>query len=421
MKRVLVLVLMVFAVFGLASCGEKDTLRTVSMFGGEDPNAAVYESLIKEFKEETGWKVKDRSESSSEEWKASVIADFKAGREPDVIQYFTGETAKPFTSTDKVVSIVDIRKEYPNFAKNITPSVLDTYAVPTTGFVEGLFVNTTFFTTTELQNYLNKASWTWTEFKALLAALAAEHADLAGFKPVAFSVDEPHYWIEHMLLATHGENFAYNMPKASDVTQTHTWVKALAKLNELKPYLSLEADASMMKSRFHEEGLAAIYLDGSWYAGNIAATTTGTHAPKPTNVKVFPFPSIPTSEGGTGKVYLQSGYTSGFYITKKAWDDLEKREKAVRFIEIMTSTAALTKYAQVAGIPADDSVVLADQTNLSKEMFALPSKTEANALPLSDAGKAGSFAQLVSKAQSYVDADLAIIVDAVKAYLNAQD
>ena len=65
MKRVLVLVLMVFAVFGLASCGEKDTLRTVSMLGGEDPNAAVYESLIKEFKEETGWKVKDRSESSS--------------------------------------------------------------------------------------------------------------------------------------------------------------------------------------------------------------------------------------------------------------------------------------------------------------------------------------------------------------------
>lgn len=63
------------------------TIKTVSMFGGTDPNAVVYEAIIEEFMKEYDYiTVEDNSQSSDEDWKASVAADFAVGNEPDVIK-----------------------------------------------------------------------------------------------------------------------------------------------------------------------------------------------------------------------------------------------------------------------------------------------------------------------------------------------
>lgn len=417
MKRIGILFLFVLSVIILIGCDNTPKeLKTVSMFGGTDPNAQVYQNLIKEFEEESGWTVKDSSASSSEEWKSNVISLFNSGDEPDVLHFFNGATAKPITSTNKVVSIEDIRKVKPEYASNITESVLDPYCVQTTGFVEGIFVNKIFFKTTELQNYLKKDSWTWDEFLDICAKLVAANTDVAGFKPIAYSSSEPHYWIEHVLLGSLGPQFAYNMPKENDINENHAWVKALSLLNELEPYMSQEETADTMKANFYANGKSAMYLDGSWFAGNIKTDT----AANLENVVMYPFPSIPTSKGGTGKVYLQSGFTSGFYISKKAWDNKEKRAQCIAFIEKMTSTESLAKFAANGGIPADNNVVIEGQTKLQQQLNTLPSRSEANALPLSDAGKAGSFATLVSSADSFINKNVTDIVKAVKDYLKLQ-
>lgn len=64
--------------------GNPVTLRTVSMFGGTDPNKETYEAINKEFMEQYDYiTIEDNSQTSDEEWKAAVNADFSVGNEPE--------------------------------------------------------------------------------------------------------------------------------------------------------------------------------------------------------------------------------------------------------------------------------------------------------------------------------------------------
>jgi len=78
------------------------------------------------------------------------------------------------------VSIEEIRTKYPNYAENINPAILDDYAVPTTGFVEGIFTNTAHFKSEEAKAYLAKDAWTWAEFIELLEILMEDNEDVDG-------------------------------------------------------------------------------------------------------------------------------------------------------------------------------------------------------------------------------------------------
>ena len=66
-----------------------------------------------------------------------------------------------------------------------------------------------------------------------------------------------------------------------------------------------------------------------------------------------------------------SGLSSGYYITKKAWDDPEKRDAAVQFVEYMTSDEMVTEFAQTSttalknGSQVDESTL----SSLGKDGF----------------------------------------------------
>ena len=80
------------------------TLKTVSMFGGTDPNKETYDAINQEVMDQYDYiTIEDNSQTSDEEWKAQVNADFSVGNEPDVIQFFTDATADSIIATDKLV------------------------------------------------------------------------------------------------------------------------------------------------------------------------------------------------------------------------------------------------------------------------------------------------------------------------------
>ena len=74
-------------------------------------------------------------------------------------------------------------------------------------------------------------------------------------------------------------------------------------------------------------------LDGSWYAGNIEDTD---------NTVVIAFPGVPDQKAEAGS--LVGGISSGFYITKKAWEDPDKRDAAVKFVMAHTCQAGVQRY-----------------------------------------------------------------------------
>jgi raffinose/stachyose/melibiose transport system substrate-binding protein len=170
-------------------------ITVVTSYGGDDGNRQNYENAIAGYEEATGNKVQDASATSNEEWKAKVMADFETGTEPDVLFYFLGSDANPIIEADKVVSLDEIRAEYPDYASNmkeemLVPSAVDgtVYGVPSTGYWESLFVNTKVLEAAGVA--VPGADYTWDQFLT-----DCQKIKDAGFTPVAVSLQEvPHYW-----------------------------------------------------------------------------------------------------------------------------------------------------------------------------------------------------------------------------------
>lgn len=421
MKKIFLSLLSLFLIVVLAACGnsnEVTELRTVSMFGGTDPNATVYQEIIQNFEADTGVTIRDTSATANEIWKTSVVSSFYSGTEPDVLFFFTGATAAPFVDNDMVVSIEEIRAEYPEYAANISDSVLDPYAIPIKGFVEGVFVNTDLFTG-ELASYLDKEVWSWQDFHDIADELISR--DII---PFAFGAEDvPHYWIEHLVLGFNGPDAFFNIPEPgsfagnSATAEGEKWVESLNMLNQLADegwFGDTRGNQNNeIANQLFKTGQAAMILDGSWFAGGIAGTSVD-----PDNTIMVPFPAIPESEGGLNQYYMQSGFTSGFYITRQAWEDEAKRDLAVDFINAMTNTEAIEAYAGLGGIPSDPSAVIENLNGISISMNTMPARTAAATLPLSDAATAGSFTELVKKSAAYLDGSLDEIIEALESFAN---
>ena len=62
---------------------------------------------------------------------------------------------------------------------------------------------------------------------------------------------------------------------------------------------------------------------------------------------VIPFPGVPDQKAEPGTMI--GGITSGFYITRRAWNDLQKREAAVKYVMAHTCREAVQRYYEVGG------------------------------------------------------------------------
>lgn len=336
---------------------QKVTLNTVSMFGGTDPNAATYQEINKEFMAANkNITIEDNSQSSDEEWKAKVATDFASGNEPDVIQFFTDATANAVVQTDKLMSIADIQKEYPDYAKDTIPDVLKMTAntdgveraVPTTGYWEGLFCNKDLFDQYDVEIP--------TDWASLVKAIETFKAN--DIIPFAVSLNNvPHYFVEYLMLYTAGEEGYKSVPDKAPAE----WVKGLETLKTLRDMGAFPEDTDTVDEAYviqlFNDKKAAMILDGSWRTGGITDQD---------NTVVTAFPGVENQKAEKGA--MVGGISSGFYITKKAWEDTAKREAAVKFVTAHTDKAGVTKYFVAGGSVGQAAVEVdsVDQSKLSK-------------------------------------------------------
>ena len=309
------------------------TLTTVSMYGGTDPNAGNYQTICEQFMQDNpNITIEDSSQTADQDWKTKVAADFAVGNEPDVIQYFTDANASDVLAADKFVSIDEIKAEFPDYAKDTLPTALTAAAnpdgvqraVPTTGYWEGLFCNKDLF---DKYNLELPTDWD----KMLTAINTFKENDIV---PIAVSLNNvPHYWIEFLMLSAAGPEGYTTVPS----TTPEDWAKGLAMFKTLRDLGAFPVDTDTIDNDFAGELFknkqAAMQLDGSWYAGGV---------PDQDNTVVVSFPVIPEGKAQAGN--LVGGISSGFYITKKAWEDPDKREAAVKFVEAHTNAASVQIY-----------------------------------------------------------------------------
>ncbi|MDE7330780.1 MAG: extracellular solute-binding protein [Lachnospiraceae bacterium] len=385
-RRVLSLILASAMVLSLAACGSKDTgsasepaaktesadsgasgeeakaeesakqveLNVTTTFAGEDTNAQNFKNAVDAWCEKTGNTVADASATSDETFKTRVITDFETGSEPDVLFFFNGADANSFIEAGKVVSIDDIRAEYPDYAGNmnddlITASLVDgkKYAVPVNGFWEAMFVNTEVLEAAGVA--VPGANYTWDQFKE-----DCQKIKDAGYAPIACALGNiPHYWWEFAIFNHTSPSTHLNIPESVDSDQGAAWVAGMEDIKELYeagffPENTLSATDDETFAMF-TEGKAAFLIDGSWKVGGIVnacqsdpedASTLDTE--KLANFDVTYIPG----QGDRKATDLIGGLSMGYYITAKAWEDPDKRAAAVDFVTYMTSDEIVPVFAQ---------------------------------------------------------------------------
>ena len=318
------LTLLLALLLPLSALAEELTLYTVSSFAGADASAAAYVELLKAFEEATGHVVADNSASSDETWKTRVLYDFAAGNEPDILFFFAASAdSAPILS--RVVPIDEINAAYPELHLVENPSIAEpdgrVYAIPVRPFWEGLFVNTDLFA-----QYDVALPDTWEKLEAAITRF-----NEVGVVPIAVSLsDIPHYLVEmSILVCSTPEEYAARPISLAEVPAS--WYEGMALIRHLYEIGAFADNASAtteeMSSQLFRTKKAAMQIDGSWFAGSIPQESMD-------STIVMPMPAY--AQGADPKAFV-GGTSMGFYLTRKAWEDPQRRDAAVQLLAWLTS------------------------------------------------------------------------------------
>ena len=378
MRKALALVLCGAMAVSMVGCGSSSSgtktsdetskksvkLSVTTTYAGEDTNAQNYKDAVAAWESKTGNKVDDSSATSDETFKSRITTDFETGSEPDVLFFFNGVDSNQFVEQGKVVSVDEIRKEYPDYASNMKDDMLGAspvdgknYSIPVNGFWEGMFVN---------KEVLKKAGvdvptkdTTWDEFLQM-----CEKIKKAGYTPIAASLLEiPHYWFEYSIYNFDSPTTHNTVPAKVDDAAGKAWVSGLEDIKTLyeKGYFPANTLTAKDDETFQlfTNDKAAFLCDGSWKVGGIESAVKD-----PENYTVTYVPG----KGDRKSTDIIGGISMGYYITKKAWDDPEKRAAAVDFVEYMTSDEMVSKFAGTGVTALKNGTTPADSmTALSKD------------------------------------------------------
>lgn len=329
-------------------------LEIVTTIVGNDGNSKNYIKHCKLWEKMTKNKVFDKSASADESFKTRVLDDFASGSEPDVLFFFNGADADRFIEAGKVVSLEEIREVYPSYASNldldrIKKSKLDgkIYAIPVNGYWEAMYVNLDVLKASGVT--LPQEGYTWDVFLE-----DCEKIKDAGYVPIAAALGSiPHYWWEYAIFNHTGSAEHLNIPTSIEDENAKAWVAGMedVKLLYEKGYFPRNTNTTTDEVTFDMflNNEAAFVIDGSWKLGAIVQNCqTGmghTAVVDENKLKRFTVTFAP----GTDKRKpneLIGGTSMGYYITRKAWEDPEKRAAAVSFVSYMTSDQVVPEFAQ---------------------------------------------------------------------------
>lgn len=339
---------------------EGTELNVTTTFSGEESNVQLYQDKVQEWMDANGCVVNDSSATSDETFKSRVISDFETGAEPDVLFFFNGNDSNPFVEAGKVVSIDEIRTVYPDYADNMKDSMLEAtaspadgiaYSVPFYGYWEGMFVNKAVCEAAGVE--IPGADTTWEEFMDICQKIKD-----AGYTPIATSLaKEPHYWFEFAIYNHTSPTTHTTVPASIDDETAQAWIAGLNDIKNLfeKGYLSENTNTAEASEVFQNfiDGKSAFYVDGSWKCGGIADSTD--------DIDNFTVTYVPGANNRKATDII-GGLSSGWYISRKAWDDEGKRAAAVSFISSMITDENVSAFAGVAATALKNGATVDEST-----------------------------------------------------------
>lgn len=319
---------------------EEVELRIMTMFGGTDPSTGAFEQQLADFQAANPnvTIVNESMTSVGDEFRTAVKTDFSTGNEPDVVFFYNGADVQGIIDAGGVVPYEEVWETYPEVGSAITDAVKGSmreedgkiYCLPMTGFYEGLFVNKAIF-----EEYGLELPTTWDNLVTAIETL--KDTDIV---PFAGPLAQSHYMIEHFILSE--SNMDEYKSDLSEVPQS--WVDGLNNIKDFYEMGAFSADAISMEieasQNLFRAGNAAMILEGSWFIG-------GCDEELQANMTVVPMPTAPG--GDKDPTSIVAGYSSGYYISRKAYDDAAKQQAVVDLVSYLTSADSIKAIAEANG------------------------------------------------------------------------
>ena len=211
------------------------------------------------------------------------------------------------------------------------------YSVPFYGYWEGMFVNKEVCEAAGVE--IPGADTSWEEFLEICQTIKD-----AGYTPIAVSLaKEPHYWFEFAIYNHTSPSTHTAVPASLDDATGQAWIAGLTDIKDLyeKGFLSENTNTAEASEVFQSfiDGKSAFYVDGSWKCGGIADSTD--------QIENFTVTYVPGANDRKSTDII-GGLSSGWYISRKAWEDEAKRAAAVSFITDITTDESVSEFAGVA-------------------------------------------------------------------------
>nr|WP_232243275.1 extracellular solute-binding protein [Paenibacillus sp. GSMTC-2017] len=368
-------------------------LRVFSTFGGTDAAREAFQKALDAFTTANPHVTieNDTMSANDDSFRTKVNTDMTSGNEPDLLFYFVGADANEIISAGKVAPLDEILAADPEWKNGFMPAALGftkhadgkTYALPLTGFYEGLFVNKKIFADAGVELPTD-----WEKLKTAVAAFKAK--DII---PLAGPFDQSHYLIEHFVLSAAGpEGQAKGLANGIDPN----WEKGFAAVKELADLGAFPKDAGTidlaMASNYYAQGKAAMILEGSWAVGGFVNADTK-DATVQDNTTVLPFPAIPGG-AGTGK-NLVGGFGTGFYLAQSTVDDAAKKDAAIALLKHLTTKDSVKTIASAnGGIPAVTGVEVDGLKQAQKDGLAMMEAADSVTSPVDSKVTPETFSEL---------------------------
>ena len=376
------------------SDSEEVELRIVTMFGGTDPSTEVFEQQLKDFMDENPniTIINESMTSVGDEFRTAVKTDFSTGNEADVTFFYTGADAKGIIESDSVVPLEEIRETYPEVGEDITDSVLESvrefdgkiYALPMTGFYEGLFVNKELF-----DEYGVELPTTWDNLTTAIDVFNEN-----GITPIAGPIAQSHYLIEHFILAQAGVEGHQNI---LDGDIPESWVQGLTHIKEFHDMSAFSADAVSMEieasqNLFRQEK-AAMILEGSWFIGGCSEELQA-------KMTVMPMPSAPG--GAKDPSSIVAGFSSGYYISRETYENPSKQQASVDLVKYLTSAESIKEIAAANGGTPSAAVTIEGLNQVALDGHKMAAEAKGLTMPIDSRLKPEAFNYIVKEGVPFI-------------------
>lgn len=373
---------------------ELTRIRIVSMFGGSDPSTDAFSKQLNAYMElNPNVEIINNSMTSvGDEYRRSVKADFSTGNEADIVFFYTGADIEGIIEMNAVVPYEEIWQAYPHIGKDIRSAAIDVmrekdgnvYALPLTGFYEGLFVNESLF-----DQYGLALPTDWD--KLMAAVRVFRRNDIS---PIAGPLAQSHYMVEHFIYARagateYGSDLSGDLPKSwSEGINDMTHFFMIGAFPENALALEIESAQQMF---LNEE--AAMIFEGSWFVGRCSEELQA-------KMTVLPMPVPP--EGGKNPSDIIAGYSTGYYVSRSAYEDEGRREVVMDFLNHLTSAHSIKEIAEAnGGIPSAD-VRVEGLSELSLDGLALVQNAETMMLPIDSRLTTEAFNHIIKEGIPYI-------------------